>query len=120
MNSYPSAAQTTAKLFLGGVFVLLPLLTHATTVQNSVHISADGSKNSASVYTKINGEVVNDWSKTSSSSISYSSNIQYPSQSVTSVSTETPVSTAVERAKLEQLLAQLQVLISLYVTLTSH
>lgn len=101
---------------LCGVGLLLPLLGNAeTTVRNSVKVSADGGSSQASVRTIVDGVVVTDWSASSTEPISYSEQQTYPSSETTAKS-----SVATEAAQLEALLTQLQILISLYVTLTTH
>lgn len=107
-------------LLILSCFLLLPLFTFAeTTVTNTVSVSADGnSNNQAAVTTVVNGEIVEDWSDTSSSTITHSST--YTAAVVTNhteVTADQAVDTEAKRLLLETLIARLQALIQLYVTL---
>lgn len=91
----------------------------ATTVTNNFSVSANSSdgnsNNSASVTTVINGEVVEDWSVSNSEPISYSSTITGTTSTNTLV-----VDThrrEQEQENLKVLIAKLQALIALYVSL---
>lgn len=97
----------------------LPNTTSAeTNITNSVTVTADGgaSESRVSTRTVLNGEVVTDWSTTTSGSISHYEVIQHPSPSASTTATTL---TQTDRERLQSLLAQLQVLIALYVTLTT-
>ena len=85
-----------------------------TTVSNSVSVSASGSGEShASVTTVINGEVVEDWSTSSSEPIEYSQ---------THVSTSSEVNTEIQTSdqQLKAMIAQLEAIISFYVSLLNY
>lgn len=107
-------------LLILSCFLLLPQLTFAeTTVTNTVSVSADGNGNSqAAVTTVVNGEIVEDWSDTSSSTITYSSTYTADgAANYTEVTTDPAVDAEAKRMLLETLIARLQALIQLYVTL---
>ncbi|MCA9358991.1 hypothetical protein KC926_02175 [Candidatus Kaiserbacteria bacterium] len=108
------------KTILVGLLVFLiinPTFTQAeTVVTNSVNISANssGGQSHASVQTIINGEVVENWSTTSSEAIYYSSNFQ---TSTTSTQHSTTTQRELTNEQLKTLIKRLEVLISLYVSL---
>lgn len=92
-----------------------------TTVTNSVHVTADTGSNHATVTTIINGEVVEDWSASSTEPIVYSKSI-YSSSTINNnktVSSTTPSQTTYQN-QLQKLINQLQALISLYVSLLNY
>jgi hypothetical protein len=99
-------------------FLLVPLVASAETIiSNTISVSADSSDTStsqASMKTVVNGEVIEDWSATSSD------DIYYERTYTTENDQEAPASTTVEREALYDLLTRLQALIKLYVTLTLH
>ncbi|MBP6881023.1 MAG: hypothetical protein KBC35_00130 [Candidatus Pacebacteria bacterium] len=94
-----------------------------TTVTNSVRVEANGSGEShASVKTVINGVVVEDWEETSLDPILYS-HIATGTESSTSISvsaTDQSSTSQPERDRLVELIARLQALIALYVSLLTH
>lgn len=102
-----------ATIFIGSLFWCLISTANAeTSVINSVRVSANGtSENHASVHTVINGEVVEDWSTTTEDPIEYTSAV------VTATSTPLSSSQDTTNDHLKAVIAQLQALISLYVSL---
>jgi len=91
-----------------------------TTVSNTVHVSANSSEGTgvshASVTTVVNGEVVESWSATSTDPITYHSSMTHAGTAAAEVST-TATTDEPDPTILRQLIAQLQALIALYVTL---
>jgi len=105
-------------LFLGCLLLPTNTASAETTVTNSVQVISNSSGNSesqASVTTIINGEVVEDWSATSTEPILYSST--YTSEDVSTKETPLPTS---NRDQLEAMIAQLEAIISLYVSLLNY
>jgi hypothetical protein len=111
--------QVALLLFVGGYLFMLTSHVYAeTTVVNSVYAGTNGTGESqASVTTIINGEVVEDWSSTSSTSIKHSNTVVVENDSVINT---TNTSQANNRDHMVELIAHLEALIALYVSLLSH
>ena len=90
-----------------------------TEIVNSVNVTASGGSNHASVQTTINGEVVEDWSASSTEPIHYTNSITSDPTTVTA-ETSAEGSKPSEEDQLRGLLTQLKALISLYVSLLTH
>lgn len=99
------------------LFTFTDFVRAETNITSSVHITANGGENSATVKTIINGEVIEDWSTTSTEPIVYSKSIN-SSSTTTEIST-TPSQT-MNRDQMKALIAKLQALISLYVSLLKY
>lgn len=90
---------------------------HAETyINNSINVSANGSDgggtNSVAVTTVVNGEVVEDWSSTSTEPITYSKTYISTSSGVDEEETT--------RDQLKAMVAQLEAIISYYVSLLKN
>lgn len=90
----------------------------ATTVTNSVSVSASGGTSEASVTTVVNGETVESWATSTKDDISYDSayTTAAPAAANTTVTTDAQSSTA-DLAAFQTLLERLEVLIQLYASL---
>lgn len=106
-------------LVLGCLLAFVSPVNAETTVTNSVNVSAGGGESHAAVTTIINGEVVEDWSATSTEPIVYSKSIN-SSSTVTKTEVSTTPSQTTDHDQLKALIAKLQALISLYVSLLNN
>jgi hypothetical protein len=102
-------------------FLISPLVYAATSVTNSVNVSANSSggkqENHASVKTVINGKTIESWTSTSSEAITYKHTVTTPTVTTTVESNVDSVVVEPDRTVLVMLIKRLQALIELYVTL---
>ena len=107
-----------ALLILGCLLIPINSASATTIISNSVSVSANSSngESHAAVTTIINGEVIEDWSATSTEPIVYAqTHISTSSVTNSVVSTETST-----RDQLKAMIAQLEAIISFYVSLLNH
>ena len=93
-----------------------------TSVANSINVTANSNsaESSASVITIVNGEVIEDWSATSTDPIRYSSTYNNDTESISMpphTNADTSLSQTSSRDQLKAMIAHLEALISLYVLL---
>jgi len=106
-------------LLFGCLITPISQVSAETTVTNSVNVTANGGESHAAVTTIINGEVVEDWSASSTEPIVYSKSIT-SSSTVNTTELSTTPSQATNHDQLKALIAKLQALISLYVSLLNN